>query len=63
MLHVGNEQPLFRFNRRGVSQSRSLENVTESCLKERVRGYIDLHLIIEYIPEARNRVREIHSRD
>ena len=59
ILHVWTRQPLFWFSRGGMPQSRSLENISEFCLKERVRGYIDLNLIIEYIPEARSLIREI----
>ena len=44
-----------------MPQSRYLENVSESCHEERVRGYIDLNLIIEYIPEARSLISEIHG--
>ena len=61
ILHVWTGQPLFRFSRRGVSQSRSLEKLSESCLKEGVQGYIDLNLIIEYIPEARSLISEIYG--
>ena len=51
ILHVLTGQPLFRFSSGGMPQSCSLENVSESCLKERVWGYIDLNLNIEYITD------------
>ena len=63
ILHVWTGQPLFRFSRGCMPQSRSVENVSESCLEEGVWGYIDLNLIIEYIPEAWRLIREIYGRD
>ena len=44
-----------------MPQSRSLENVSESCLKEGVWSYIDLNLLIEYIAEARSLISEIYG--